>query len=235
MGILQIKRGTTTKVEGYTPLAGELVLDTTTFTLKAGDGTTPGGRGVAGTAGSADKLTTARNIALSGDATGSIPFDGSANVTIPVTLANKGTANGIATLDSSGKVPSTQLPSYVDDVLEYVNNAAFPVTGETGKIYVNTTDNTTWRWSGSVYVEISSSAVKSVAGKTGVVTLVKADVGLGSVDNTADSAKAVLSATRLATARNIAVSGVVNGTVSFNGTANVIIATTFGDVDLGVL
>lgn len=44
MGILQIKRGTTTKVEAYTPLAGELVLDTTTFTLKAGDGTTPGGK-----------------------------------------------------------------------------------------------------------------------------------------------------------------------------------------------
>lgn len=69
----------------------------------------------------------------------------------------KGTANGLATLDSSGKVPSAQLPSYVDDVLEYTAKANFPATGETGKIYVDTTTNKTWRWSGTAYVEISAS------------------------------------------------------------------------------
>lgn len=56
-----------------------------------------------------------------------------------------------------GKVPASQLPSYVDDVLEYANTAAFPTTGETGKIYVALNTNKTYRWSGSGYVEISPS------------------------------------------------------------------------------
>lgn len=68
-----------------------------------------------------------------------------------------GTANGVATLDASGKVPTSQLPSYVDDVLEYAAKANFPTTGETGKIYVDKTTNKTYRWSGSSYVEISAS------------------------------------------------------------------------------
>lgn len=69
----------------------------------------------------------------------------------------KGKANGVAELDSNGLVPSSQLPSYVDDVLEYTGNDKFPTTGETGKIYVNTSNNKTYRWSGSGYVEISAS------------------------------------------------------------------------------
>lgn len=68
-----------------------------------------------------------------------------------------GQANGIAGLDSDGKVPSSQLPSYVDDVLEYDNQAGFPKTGESGKIYVAKDTNKTYRWSGSTYVEISQS------------------------------------------------------------------------------
>lgn len=71
--------------------------------------------------------------------------------------SQKGAANGVAELDAGGRVPSGQLPSYVDDVLEYANLAAFPATGETGKIYVNLDQNKTWRWSGSAYVEISAS------------------------------------------------------------------------------
>ena len=69
----------------------------------------------------------------------------------------KGSNNGLAELDSTGKVPSSQLPSYVDDVLEYATTGDFPVTGETGKIYVATSTNLTYRWSGSAYVEISAS------------------------------------------------------------------------------
>lgn len=68
-----------------------------------------------------------------------------------------GKAGGVATLDSGGKVPSSQLPSYVDDVLESDNKAAFPATGETGKIYVDKATNKTYRWSGTAYVEISAS------------------------------------------------------------------------------
>lgn len=74
---------------------------------------------------------------------------------IPVT--EKGSAGGVAELDSNGMVPSAQLPSYVDDVLEYPAQADFPVTGENGKIYVALDSNRTYRWSGSAYVEISES------------------------------------------------------------------------------
>lgn len=56
-----------------------------------------------------------------------------------------------------GKIPSAQLPAYVDDVLEYANLAAFPATGESGKIYVALNTNLTYRWSGTAYVEISKS------------------------------------------------------------------------------
>lgn len=68
-----------------------------------------------------------------------------------------GTASGIASLDGNGLVPSSQLPSYVDDVLEFANQEAFPKSGEAGKIYVAQDTNLTYRWSGSQYVEISKS------------------------------------------------------------------------------
>ena len=170
-----------------------------------------------GNAATATKLQTPRTISLTGNVTGSVSFDGSANVSLTTSITGLGAANGIATLDSNGQVPSTQLPSYVDDVLEYLNVAAFPAEGETGKIYVETVGNTTHRWSGTGYVKITSGEVLSVAGKTGVVTLTKADVGLTNVDNTADSSKGVASAAKLTTARTI------NG-VSFDGTSNITVA-----------
>lgn len=69
----------------------------------------------------------------------------------------KGAPLGVAELDSTGKVPESQLPSYVDDVIEYANRDAFPLTGESGKIYMDIATNLTYRWSGSTYVEISPS------------------------------------------------------------------------------
>lgn len=56
-----------------------------------------------------------------------------------------------------GKIPANQLPSYVDDVLEYEDLAHFPATGETGKIYIAQDTNKTYRWGGSAYAEISES------------------------------------------------------------------------------
>ena len=76
-----------------------------------------------------------------------------------VKRSEMGAASGVATLDTAGKVPSSQLPSYVDDVLEYVNKAGFPATGESGKIYVAQDTNLTYRWSGSAYIALSSSVV----------------------------------------------------------------------------
>jgi len=75
----------------------------------------------------------------------------------PENTANKNANNGYAGLDAGGKVASAQLPSYVDDVLEFANLAAFPATGETGKIFVALDTGKIYRWSGSAYIEISPS------------------------------------------------------------------------------
>ena len=143
----------------------------------------------------------------------------------------KAMANGVATLNSSAKVPTNQisltasdvgaiastgngvlttlnaasgtisasvLPSYVDDVLNFANLAAFPVAGETGKIYVTEDTNKVYRWSGSVYVEISSSAT---AGE----------------------------ALKLTNARTISTTGDATYSISFDGSANVSSAITLAN------
>ena len=111
-------------------------------------------------------------------------------------IANKNQNNGYAGLDSAGKVPTAQLPSYVDDVEEYANFAAFPGTGETGKIYIAIDTGDVYRWSGSAYVQIN------------------------------DAVTSADQATKLATARNIALTGPITGTASFDGTANANISTS---------
>ncbi len=84
-------------------------------------------------------------------------LDGKINTT------ERGVSGGIPTLDEFARIPASQLPSYVDDVLEYLTAAEFPATGETGKIYIainqGTAANPTrqYRWTGSVYAEINPS------------------------------------------------------------------------------
>jgi len=125
--------------------------------------------------------------------------------------ATKEKANGIASLDENGKVPSAQLPSYVDDVIEgYLSGGKFykeaahttEITGESGKIYVDLTSKKTYRWSGSAYVvisetialgETSTTAYRGDRGKTAYDhsqmtsgnphKVTKSDVGLGNVPN----------------------------------------------------
>jgi hypothetical protein len=92
---------------------------------------------------------TIRSEITSGNVTTALGFT-------PENAANKGAANGYAPL-VSGLVPSIYLPAYVDEVLDFANLASFPVTGETGKIYVAAATNKQYRWSGSVYVELVSS------------------------------------------------------------------------------
>lgn len=70
-------------------------------------------------------------------------------------ISDRGTAGNVATLDENGHVPASQLPSYVDDVLEGTI-ATFPATGESGKIYVDTATNTSYRWSGTQYTKVAS-------------------------------------------------------------------------------
>jgi len=101
----------------------------------------------------------------------------------------KGAANGLAELDSSGKVPSSQLPSYVDDVLEYDSKDDFPTTGEKGKIYVSKTGELTYRWSGSAYIEISRSLALGETSSTAY----RGDRGKTAYDHAAAKGIAVIS------------------------------------------
>jgi len=126
------------------------------------------GRITAASNGSADFATADARTAISvtdaggegslgyDNSTGVITYTGPSFSGLEVTSA-KNQVNGYAGLDSSGKVASAQLPSYVDDVVEAANQAALPVTGETSKIYVTLDTNKIYRWSGSAYVEISAS------------------------------------------------------------------------------
>lgn len=132
--------------------------------------------------------------------------------------SQKGLANGVAELDENGKVSSGQLPSYVDDVLEYDNKSSFPATGETGKIYVDKTTNLTWRWGGSAYVEISPS------------------LALGTTSSTAFRGDYGNTAYTHATAKGSAFSsGLYKITTNTQGHVTAAIAVTKADItDLGI-
>ena len=116
-----------------------------------------------------------------------------------ISSTEKGVANGVATLGSDGKVPATQLPSYVDDVIEVSSFNNLPATGESGKIYVTTDTNDIYRWSGSGYIEIAVSA------------------------GTADTAL------RLATARTLSLTGDGSGSVAFDGSGDAAIPLTLSN------
>lgn len=160
-----------------------------------------------------------------------------------------GVANGVATLGADGKVPSGQLPSYVDDVLEYENKASLPAKGETGKIYVAKDTNLTYRWSGSAYVEISASLAlgetssTAYAGDKGKALAVRVTAVEGKastnesnissvgtrVTNLENGTKATGKATKLATARKISISGDATGSTDFDGSADKTIALTLAN------
>lgn len=105
-----------------------------------------------------------------------------------ISSSEKGSNNGVAQLDENGRVPSSQLPSYVDDVIEASGVAAFPQTGEAGKIYVDTKTNLTYRWSGTTYVEISPSLAlgetssTAYAGDKGAATTSKVNTHVANTD-----------------------------------------------------
>ena len=94
-------------------------------------------------------------------------------------LDKKGANGGFAELDENGTVPSSQLPSYVDDVLEYETLSKFPENGESGKIYVALDTNLTYRWSGTQYVEISASLALGETSSTAYA----GDKGKANADN----------------------------------------------------
>ncbi|MCG5431248.1 hypothetical protein LV457_02950 [Mycobacterium sp. MYCO198283] len=140
---------------------------------------------------------------------------GVADVTGAVSTANRNQPNGYAGLDGTGKVAAAQLPSYVDDVLEYANTAAFPATGEAGKIYVATDTGKTYRWGGSAYAVISDTiALGTTAGtaKPGDWKPAAADV----TDSTV-TGRAVLTAADAAAARSAIGAGTSNLAIGTTG------------------
>lgn len=166
-----------------------------------------------------------------------------------VKRSEMGVANGVATLGADGKVPSGQLPSYVDDVLEYENKASFPATGETGKIYVAKDTNLTYRWGGTAYVEISASLAlgetsstayagdkgKALASK---VTVLEEKTSSNSTDitsigtritNIENGNKSAAKATKLENARRISITGDASGSTDFDGSADKSITLTLAN------
>lgn len=166
-----------------------------------------------------------------------------------VKRSEMGVASGVATLGTDGKVPTSQLPAYVDDVLEYTNKAAFPTTGETGKIYVAKDTNLTFRWGGSSYVEISASLAlgetsstayagdkgKALAEKLSEVEelagnnaeLVEALIEMG--DQLLDGTTSVGKADALTNGRKISLTGDATGNCTFDGSTDKSIAVTLAN------
>lgn len=162
------------------------------------------------------------------DADGNIPL-----ARLTLLLATKGSNGGIASLGDDGRIPTAQLPSYVDDVIEgsYVSATAFndtngnAVTIESGKIYIDTTTNVQYRWTGSALWaitsglqlgETSSTAYRGDRGKLAYEhtsktnnphSVTKTQVGLGNCDNTSDISKPISSLTQSALNLKVALSG----------------------------
>lgn len=153
---LRPRRGNTAQNNAYTGAAAEITIDTTKKTLVVHDGATAGGS----------------------------PLPTHADVTATISSLI-GVPSGVAGLDAGGKVPSAQLPSYVDDVLEYADYAALPATGETGKIYITQDTGASYRWTGTVYLKLSDDDVLEFANLAafpvsgvGAALYIAADTGL---------------------------------------------------------
>lgn len=178
----------------------------------------------AGTSSGADKLTTARDFSITGDVTAeAVSFDGTGSVVLQAVIADGslaiaktdglqsaldskvdasqvGVAGGIAPLGGDGLISAEYLPGFVDDVLEFVDLAALPATGEKEKIYVTLDNGNIYRWSGTAYVRINDAVSRSEE------------------------------ALQLSEAQNFSLTGVVTAAaVSFDGTGAVELQTSIAD------
>lgn len=153
-----------------------------------------------------------------------------------VKRSEMGANGGVATLDLTGKVPSSQLPSYVDDVLEYDNETYFPETGASGKIYVSKHTNLTYRWSGTAYVEISpslalgeteSTAYAGNKGKANADEIAKIKNGTTKVKK-AEQADSATNATNATVANSALTANKVNHTLTIqNDGSNELCSVTY--------
>lgn len=155
--------GATTPSNSGTGVNGDFYINTSTYTLYGpktggvwGDGVSLLGNGIPNGGTTGQVLVKSSNDDLDAD-WGDIGVSyGNITGNVADSASLSAALSGKADL-VSGKVPSGQLPGYVDDVLEYANIASLPATGEAGKIYVTLNDNCEYRWSGSTYVQIVAS------------------------------------------------------------------------------
>lgn len=166
--------------------------------------------------------------------------------------SQKGVNNGVATLDSTGKIPSSQLPSYVDDVLEYASLNDFPVTGESGKIYTALDTNKTYRWSGTTYTIISDTlalgettgtAYDGAKGKQNATNIANLDTRVGNVETKASTNESNITkitngttkvgkadtADKFSSSKTITVNGDASGSASTDFSTNPTITLTLSD------
>lgn len=244
MGIIKLKRGNAINFAGITLEAGEPAFVLDEGKLYIGDGTNKIliNPDFPTSIDTATKLTTARLISVAGDGTGSASFDGSANASITLVLANTGVTAGTYTkvtvdskgritgatnltasdipsltlskisdagtaaskntgtgagnvpvLDASGKLDASILPAIAisDTFVVASQTAMLALTAEVGDIAIRTDLNKSFilKKAGASTLAnwqellAPTSAVQSVAGKTGAVTLTANDVGLGNVTN----------------------------------------------------
>lgn len=170
----------------------------------------------------------------------------------PESSSLKGEAGGYASLDANGFVPATQLPSFVEDVIE-VNSITdlemqFPI-GESGKLYVTTDNSQVYRWSGTVYVEIVASPGSTDAVPEGTSNLYFTEQRareLFSADGTVsyDDATGLISGTGLSAVVNdqapelggdldVAGRAIVGNEMFFNGNIRLLPGGADGEVQLG--
>lgn len=143
------KRGTTAQNTAYVGAAGSLTIDIEKMQLHLHDGTTPGGTVITSDTSIADVIEQLNSLGIQ-DING-----------LEAALSDKlgtdalGAPNGVATLDANGQVSTSQLPSFVEEVLEYDTREDFPETGVKSRIYVAVDSGAIYRWGGSAYIEIS--------------------------------------------------------------------------------
>lgn len=180
---IQIRRGTGSSATSNNPilLDGELGWDKTALRFKMGDGTTDWNalpyidKPLQDSIIAEAALRAAADATLQTNLNSEASTRASADTTLQTNITNEAIARAAADALKAdlvaGKVPSSQLPSYVDDVVEVANFAALPVTGETGKIYITINNNNQYRWSGSAYTQITSSPGSTDAVPEGVTNL----------------------------------------------------------------
>lgn len=155
-----LRRGTAAQWTSENPilLEGEQGYETDTGKLKIGDGIlswtslgyfTPSLGAVTSVSGKTGAVTLVKSDVGLGN------VDNTSDINKPISTAVAGALADKADL-VGGKLASSQIPGGIDDILEYANFSSFPVTGSKGYLYTDLSDGKVYRWSGSIYVDISN-------------------------------------------------------------------------------